>query len=143
MSHSRGVRIGVNHLARATQLDTTRERPTTAPAASAPSSEAAASERAKRETDKVFQWIRIHSDKPRKTATSKDEKTSATAPATPVKVAAKPLPKAGEPARNGTAQEDVASSSVTGAPAWRDTAAAPVQLNVAIPSAAGRTTSPR
>ncbi|WP_331647248.1 TonB family protein [Piscinibacter sp.] len=110
-----------------------------APAASAPTSEAAASERAKRETDKVFQWIRIHSDKPRKTATVKDERTTAIVPTGPVKVAAKPLPKAGEPARNGSPR-DAARASVTGDAVQRETAAS-LPATEPSPAAAGLPTA--
>jgi TonB family protein len=59
--------------------------------APAPGTELSASERAQRDADKVFQWIRIHSDKPRKASSA----NAAAAPAAPptVKVAAKPTAK--------------------------------------------------
>jgi len=59
-----------------------------APAASAPGGGAddAAHARAQREADKVFQWIRIHSDKPRKAAVAAPEKPAAA----PVRTVAKP-----------------------------------------------------
>jgi len=50
----------------------------------------APSERAKRDAEKVFHWIKIHADKPRKAAAVAVEKP---APAAPVKVADKPAPK--------------------------------------------------
>src|SRR5437868_13916604 len=62
--------------------------------------DAAASERAKREGDKVFQWIRIHSDKPRKAAAAPvaaDKPATAAAPVA-AKVAAK---QAAKPAESG------------------------------------------
>jgi len=67
-----------------------------APAASAGNS--AAAERATREADKVFQWIRIHSDKPRKSATANntaaEKPVAAAAPsAHPAKATAKAAPK--------------------------------------------------
>lgn len=55
-----------------------------------------ASERAAKEGDKVFQWIRILSDKPRKAATAPAPERAPVAAATaaaPVKVAAKPAAK--------------------------------------------------
>jgi len=50
-------------------------QPTTpaSPAASAPAAELTPAERAKRDAEKVFHWITIHGDKPRK-AVTKDEK---------------------------------------------------------------------
>jgi len=52
-----------------------------------------ASERASREGDKVFQWIRMHADKPRKAAAPEKAPVAAAPAPAPVKVAAKPAPK--------------------------------------------------
>ena len=131
---------GLSALAAICSASSAQTTTAAAPAASAPTSEAAASERAKRETDKVFQWIRIHSDKPRKTATVKDERTTAIAPTGPVKVGAKPLPKASQPARNGASRDDAASASVTGDAVRRETAAS-LSATEPAPAAAGLPTA--
>jgi len=81
-----------------------------AQAASAPAGkeEGAPSERAKRDAEKVFHWIMIHSDKPRKVRDGKDEKpaTATAAPAAaPVAASQKPAParlaKVGEGSAEG------------------------------------------
>jgi len=69
-----------------------------AAAASAPGNSAAA-ERATREADKVFQWIRIHSDKPRKSPATANAVADKPVPAAPAavqtaKAAGKPAHKA-------------------------------------------------
>jgi TonB family protein len=78
----------------------------TAPAGSASASDASA--RAQREADKVFQWIRIHSDKPRKAAVA----------GTPDKPAAPVVRSAARPAAPpGTAiRETVVPLAATPAP---------------------------
>jgi TonB family protein len=67
-----------------------------APAASAPGADSAAVERATREANKVFQWIRIHSDKPRKASAAANAAVErpVAAPATASKVVGKPAHKA-------------------------------------------------
>ena len=84
---------------------------TTPPASSQgtnPMADVSPSERAKRDAEKVFQWIRIHSDKPRKSAAAKDDKPATTASAAPVaKTTGKSAKTAdashGEPIRETTA----------------------------------------
>ena len=69
------------------------------PALPAPAgADVSAAERAKRDADKVFQWIRIHSDKPRKAAVAPP--TPAAAPAAAV-VVAKPSRPANRPNDGG------------------------------------------
>ena len=70
------------------------------------SADSAASERAKREGDKVFQWIRIHSDKPRKAAAAPvaAEKPIAAAAPPAVKVVAKTAAKPTETGITETAR---------------------------------------
>jgi protein TonB len=63
-----------------------------APAA-AQGTELSASERAQRDADKVFQWIRIHSDKPRKASSANAAERPAPAAPPSVKVVAKPAAK--------------------------------------------------
>jgi len=62
-------------------------------------------DRAKRDADKVFQWIRIQADKPRKTAAA----VPADKPAPAAKVAAKPAPKATDNATAEPVREQVAA----------------------------------
>lgn len=73
--------------------------------AATPATELSAAERAKRDADKVFQWIRIMSDKPRKPGTAaiapEKEKPAAASP-TPARVATKPLAK---PSDNGIVEK--------------------------------------
>ncbi|WP_280150418.1 TonB family protein [Piscinibacter sp. XHJ-5] len=91
----------------------------TAAPASSGASDAAPSERAKRDAEKVFQWIRIHSDKPRKAVVAVPERP---APAPPVKRALKAPDSA------------VAESVLPPPPAASATrAAAPAAPPVAIP----------
>lgn len=62
-----------------------------APSASAAATDLSASERAQRDADKVFRWILIHSDKPRKAAPAKEEKPAVAARPKPApRVGAKP-----------------------------------------------------
>jgi TonB family protein len=51
--------------------------------ASAPTGDLTANERAQRDADKVFKWILIHSDKPRKLPPARAEKPAVVAPARP------------------------------------------------------------
>lgn len=98
-----------------------------AQAASAPggNDEAAPSERAKRDAEKVFHWIMIHSDKPRKVRDANEKPATAAAPAA---VAPKPVAKV---ARAG---EGSAEGAVTAAPApVRSTPAATVATAPAAP----------
>jgi TonB family protein len=85
------------------------QTPTPPPAAA---SDGAPSERARRDAEKVFQWIRIHSDKPRKAATTTPVAAERTTAQVPPKKAAKapdsaapvtspPAPVAAAPARAG------------------------------------------
>ena len=84
-----------------------------AAAASAPPADLTAAERAQRDADKVYHWIMIHSDKPRKAAApARDEK--------PVAVVARPKPAA----RSGEAAAANAPSS-PGVPAAGAVDAAP------------------
>jgi len=73
----------------------------TVPPATGTGPNESASERASREGDKVFQWIRMHADKPRKAAaTEKAPAVTVAAPA-PAKVAAK---HAGKPVNSATSE---------------------------------------
>ena len=71
----------------------------TVPPATGSGANESASERASREGDKVFQWIRMHADTPRKAAAP--EKAPVAAAPAPAKVAAKPAAK---PADSGIAE---------------------------------------
>jgi TonB family protein len=82
---------------------------------SSAASGAAPSERAKRDAEKVFQWIRIHSDKPRKAAAAAPERP---VPAAPVKRAAK--------APDSPITETLQSTPVVAAPARSEPAPPPV-----------------
>jgi TonB family protein len=83
--------------------------------------DAAPSERAKRDAEKVFHWIKIHADKPRKAAVVKIEKPAAAAP---VKVADRPAVKptrppvasAGQPAQEQVGAAAVAAAAAASAP---------------------------
>jgi protein TonB len=80
-------------------------------AASAAGAEISASDRAKRDADKVFQWIRIHSDKPRKAATAMPPAAApvATVAARPV---ARPAGRSGDGGITETVTPVVAVGSV-------------------------------
>ena len=82
-------------------------------AASGASPTESASERARREGDKVFQWIRIHSDKPRKAVATSEKAPAATAaPAAPGPAkAAKAPARSSERAADGAARTTPAGSS--------------------------------
>ena len=104
----------------------------TSPQAAAPAASAAVltpAERAQRDGDKVFHWILIHSDKPRKGAAVKDEK--------PVPVAARVKPpvrvtRAEAPASEASAPgENVAEAKAAKAPE-----AVPESVTVAASAAA-------
>jgi TonB family protein len=88
----------------------------TVPPASGAGAGESASERASREGDKVFQWIRMHADKPRKAAVPEKAPVAATPAPAAVKVAAKPAPK---PADSGSS-ESVQSSSATAKAAQKE-----------------------
>jgi TonB family protein len=83
---------------------------TAAPATPAPtpSGDMSPAERAQREADRVFQWIRIHSDKPRKPTSTRDDKAPASSAA--VKGPGRPSPKPadGASADAATARREVA-----------------------------------
>jgi len=82
-------------------------------------------DRAKRDADKVFQWIRIQADKPRKTAAAVPADKPAPGPAPVAKVAAKPAPKATDNAAAEPVREQVAArTAVESAPA-KSTASTP------------------
>ncbi|HEX6704856.1 MAG TPA: TonB family protein [Albitalea sp.] len=112
-------------------------------AVAASSAEISASERAKRDAEKVFQWIRIHSDKPRKAAAPEKPAPVAAAPvkaARPAKAAESPvtepvksLPVAAAPARSEApsraAPEPVAAAALVPAP----------RLDAALQAAAAKT----
>lgn len=95
-------------------------------AAQAPASQPAPSERAQRDADKVFQWIKIHSDKPRRV---RDEKEAKPAPA--AAVAATPAPRpAARPAPEPRAV------ATTAAPLPNPEPVAPAAVEAALISAA-------
>ncbi len=84
-------------------------RAQTVPPATGPGPGESASERASREGDKVFQWIRMHADKPRKAAVP--EKAPVAAVPAPVKVAAKPAAKPADSGITETVQPLSAKAS--------------------------------
>jgi TonB family protein len=104
-------------------------------APAAPASDADVSDRAKRAADKVFQWIKLHSDQPRKpaaraepaakTADKPRDETSAARRAASRDDAAKPAaaaddparPRAARPAAAGVTADPPATLVVTPAPA--------------------------
>jgi TonB family protein len=98
-------------------------QPAPSSAASAASGELTANERAQRDADKVFKWILIHSDKPRKQPPVREEKPVAVAPARP-----KPAPtrtaEAPAPATRATVPSASPKALVAGA-ATTPTAGAP------------------
>ncbi|HJV94734.1 MAG TPA: TonB family protein [Albitalea sp.] len=94
-------------------------RAETATPAPAPSGDLSPTERAQRDADRVFQWIRIHADKPRKTTPVREEKAQAVAPA--AKPAAKPVAKA-----TATATATDASTAATANRAAEPSPAKPV-----------------
>lgn len=111
------------------------------PAASAPGGEMTPSQRAKRDAEKVFQWIRIHSDKPRRASASN---ASAERSGTPQPVAArgaavakappKPADKDAAPAAVAAEQPLLITDTVASAPAT--VAAAPEPASAALAAAA-------
>ena len=106
------------------------------PAASAPSAEMTPAERAKRDGDKVFHWILIHADKPRKpVVVAKEEK-----PMPVVRLRPATRPAADEPAaerRPSPAQIAVAEPSPEKLPEPEvEPAPAPVTAPVTTPSVA-------
>lgn len=92
------------------------------PASSASSADISPSERAKRDAEKVFQWIRIHSDKPRKAATAAPAERPTPVAAKAVKPARVPdsgiteavqaLPAARTPARTEAAARPAEPAAV-------------------------------
>lgn len=108
-----------------------------APAASASAaSDAAPSERARRDAEKVFQWIRIHSDKPRKAASTSGATERSTAHA-PVKKAAR-TPDSGPAVTVPPAPVVVAPASPEREPA-PVVAASPLPLQDSVKAAAAPT----
>jgi TonB family protein len=84
--------------------------------AAAPPGQLSDADRAKRDADKVFQWIRIQADKPRKAAAAAPAEKPSPAPA--AKVAAKPAPKVTDNAAAEPVREQVAArTAVESAPA--------------------------
>jgi TonB family protein len=84
-------------------MATIAQAQTVPPAAGAGPNESA-SERASREGDKVFQWIRMHADKPRKAAAPEKASVASAAPTAPVKMVAKAAPKPVDGGNTETAQ---------------------------------------
>ncbi len=118
-------------------------QPTPTSPASAAASDLTASERAQRDADKVFKWILIHSDKPRKPTPGREEKPVVVAPLRP-----KPAPTrtadTATPAARGTApgaspKALAAGAATTGAAAPGSeavpTAPAEAELAAATPAA--------
>ncbi|MES1163080.1 MAG: TonB family protein [Rhizobacter sp.] len=104
-----------------------RAQPAPAGAASAPAAEMTAAERAQRDADKVFKWILIHSDKPRKAgATRPEEKREETKPV--VAARAKPAVHSAEPTQGAVAATPATSATpaATATPAPTETNAASV-----------------
>lgn len=96
-----------------------------APAQTAAAPEVAPSERAKRDAEKVFQWIRLHADKPRKSAppAAAPDRPAATTP-TAARVLARPAAKPADSGITETvtplnvpAQTALAPAKTTPAPA--------------------------
>lgn len=127
----------------------------------------AALERAKRDADKVFKWIMIHSDKPRKAAAAADAKPVAAPAPTTATAAAAPRPAPKPKVEDSGIVERVTPIAATAAsarppapptavaalapkPAAASAAAAPAQLSASdaalalatASAAAGRTASP-
>ena len=105
---------------------------TAAPATPAPASSANVSpnERAQREADRVLQWIRIHSDKPRKPPATRDDKAPGAAAA--LKAPGKPSPKPADGAgadaatsRRGAARDTAESVPPSALSSSAGTTAAP------------------
>jgi TonB family protein len=96
---------------------------------------ASASERASRETDKVFKWILMHSDKPRKATVSGKETPPVAAAAPPKEVApaheARPSPKLADV----PASKSPVHPAVREAPAASATSVAP-EANALVPAQA-------
>lgn len=120
----------------------------TVPPATGASAGQSAIERAAKEGDKVFQWIRIHADKPRKAAApAATEKTAvAPAPAAPAKVVARAAPKpaadanaADAAAKAGPHEEHLAAAKPVSQP---DATTQAVETKDASAPAAPATTSP-
>jgi TonB family protein len=103
----------------------------------------APTERAKRDAEKVFQWIRIHSDKPRKTVNAPPAPVSGAAPVAakqPARVAAKPADgRASEAAvtlATADSVEERAPGSKASSPVVSEPAAVPQERHVDMPSPA-------
>ncbi len=88
-------------------------QPTPPGSASGAAGDLTASERAQRDTDKVFKWILIHSDKPRKLAPVREEKPVVVAPARPKPTTTRNADIAA-PAARGTAPSASPKALVTG-----------------------------
>ncbi|HJV61168.1 MAG TPA: TonB family protein [Albitalea sp.] len=100
---------------------------TPAPAAAPPATDLSPAERAKRDAEKVFQWIRIQSDKPKRTPAATTEKAAAVAPA-PARPVAKAAPK---PADSGITETVAPLSPVAArAAAAKPAAVAPMPAPV-------------
>ena len=129
-------------------------QPVPAGAASAPAAEMTPNERAQRDADKVFKWILIHSDKPRKAGTARDEKRDdkrdekpavatrtkpAARPAEPAPAAAAPVvAEAVEPAGKAAAPvPEISTPLAVAAPA----AATPPPIDTALAPLASAATS--
>ena len=109
-----------------------------APAASAASAELTPAERAKRDGDKVFHWILIHGDKPRKAAASRDDKptTRAKPPARTAARSEEPVPATATSPSTVEAVASPAPAASAAAPAAEPPAPAPepAVATVAAPS---------
>ena len=103
----------------AAATDASLAQSTPAGSASGAASDLTAAERAQRDTDKVFKWILIHSDKPRKQAPAREEKPVAAAPARPKPApttsagAAAPAVRAGASAASPKAPVAIAATTAT------------------------------
>src|SRR5512144_947142 len=120
-----------------------------APAAT-PTTELSAAERAKRDADKVFQWIRIMSDKPRKpgAGVTPVDKPAAGSPS-PTKVATKPAARPpenpiiekAEPVLPAMAQQTVPMTTAIGSAETASAAAKPESVTNVASLAASSPTS--
>ncbi len=126
--------------------ESAQSQPTPSVSASAAAGDFTASERAQRDTDKVFKWILIHSDKPRKLAPVREEKPVVVAPVRPKPAATRNADAAASAARGaapsaspkalvaGVAKAPTANAAASGnkdalAPAGAESAAATPVVN--------------
>lgn len=86
-------------------------QPAPAGAVSTPAAEMTPNERAQRDADKVFKWILIHSDKPRRANSTREEKPAAAS------ARVKPAARVAEPAPAVVAAPALAETTTAPAPA--------------------------